>query len=677
MDKFLQHLAEEFQLPLQSPVLIFSLILFIILLAPILLKKIKVPGIIGLIIAGIIIGPQGLDIIEQDKIEIFSTIGLLYIMFIAGLDLDLNQFKANRNKSLLFGLFTFMIPLVIGFPVCYYLLSIGDPHFDFDASLLTASMFATHTLVTYPIVGKIGVAKNKAVAVTVGATILTDTAVLILLAVILGSHAGGLSPEFWIRLSISVVLFSAFMFLVIPRIAKWFFEKFSSEKHSHYIFVLAVVFLAGFLAEMTGLEAIIGAFFAGLALNKLIPTSSTLMNRIEFFGNSLFIPFFMISVGMIVDLSVITSGWMALVIAGSLTVVALFGKWLAAFFSQLVFRFTKAQRNLMFGLTGAHAAATLAVIIVGHQAGILDDNVLNGTVILILIACIIASFVTEKAAKDIIKETDGDVDLEPIVNNEFILIPIANTFNLEKMLNFSIFVKDKKSTNPLSILTVVPNNEEAETKIVKARQRLENAVKEAKASETKVKVIATIDHNAASGIARTAREVMANMVFVGWPPKTGFIDKIIGDKMDSIISVTKKTLFVCDFQSPLINHKRLFLVVPPHAEFEEGFVVWIDKVSKLSTELSIPLSLYCTTETYKAIQKYIENNKLSLKTNFNEFRDWETFFILLKTEVKSTDFLIVVGARSGYISHVRHFERFPRKLEHYYPDLTKIMIYPE
>jgi Kef-type K+ transport system membrane component KefB len=329
-------------------------------LSPILLRKLNIPGIIGLIIAGVVIGPYGLNILEKNSaIDLFSTIGLLYIMFIAGLELDMNEFKSNRNKSLLFGFFTFIIPLGIGFPVCFYLLG-----YDFNASFLTASMFATHTLVAYPIVSKLGVSKNQAVAITVGGTILTDTAVLIILAVIMGNSQGNLNSEFWIRLGVSLAIFSAIMFLIIPRIAKWFFRKLESEKHSHYIFVLSMVFLAAFLAEVAGVEPIIGAFVAGLALNKLIPHSSALMNRIEFIGNSLFIPFFLISVGMLVDISVILSGPTALIVAGTLSVVALFGKWFAALFTQLIFKYSKAQRQLIFGLSSAHAAATLAVIVI-------------------------------------------------------------------------------------------------------------------------------------------------------------------------------------------------------------------------------------------------------------------------------------------------------------------------
>lgn len=673
---FLEQLSEHFALPLQNPVLIFSLILFIILLAPIILRKIRIPGIIGLILAGIVIGPEGFNVLDSDKIEIFSTIGLLYIMFIAGLELDMNQFKAHRNKSLVFGFFTFAIPMAIGYPIYYYGLGHWDDNISKEAALLTASMFATHTLVTYPIVSLLGLSKNVATSITVGATIITDTAVLILLAIILGSHSGGLTQEFWIQLGIGIVLFSAFMFFVIPWLTRWFFRQFASEKHSHYIFILAVVFLAAFLSEIAGLEPIIGAFFAGLALNKLVPNSSTLMNRIEFIGNSLFIPFFFISVGMIVDVSVIFNGPFALIIAATLTIVALIGKWLAAWITQLVFKFSKGQRNLIFGLSSAHAAATLAIIMVGHEAGIIDDNILNGTVVLILITCIVASFVTEKASVEVIKETEDDYMSDPAMTNETILLPIVNTHNIEKMLDFSVYVKDKNSSIPLTILTVVPNTVEAEKKIIQTKESLELVLKETTASETKVDVTAAIDHNAASGIARTAREIMADLIFLGWPEKVGFVDRIIGDKMDSIISLTEKTLFICDFKSPLIDNKRLFLVIPPHAEFEDGFGVWMNKLIQLSIELSMPIELRCIQTTYDFIKNYIKKNKVSVSINFDEFKDWEDFFILSR-DIKNKDLLIVVGARKDYISYNGNMERLPGKLEKHMPNQSKIIIYSQ
>ncbi len=675
MTDFFNHLIHEFKLPLGNPVLIFSLILFIILLSPILLKRLNIPGIIGLIISGVIIGPYGLGILEKNSaIDLFSTIGLLYIMFIAGLELDLNEFKSNRNKSLLFGLFTFLIPLTIGFPVCFYFLGYG-----FDTSLLTASMFATHTLVAYPIVSKLGISKNQEVAITVGGTILTDTAVLIILAVIIGNSQGNLNQEFWIRLGVSLVVFTVIMFQIIPRIAKWFFRELESEKHSHYIFVLSVVFFAAFLAEVAGIEPIIGAFVAGLALNKLIPHSSALMNRIDFIGNSLFIPFFLISVGMLVDVTVILSGPTALIVAATLSVVALFGKWFAALFTQLVFKYSRAQRQLIFGLSSAHAAATLAIILVGYKAGILDENILNGTIILILITCVVSSFATEKAAKKIVAETENDIiDLERAngTNNEHILLPIANVENIEKLVEFSIFIKDKKSPNPVSILSVVSNNNEAEINILKARNKLQEFVEQASASETNVNIITTIDHNITSGITRISREILADIIILGWPRRAGFMAKLIGDKVDGILSNTDKTTLISRIQKPLALHKKMTIAVPPLAEHENGFEHWLTKTTKLAQELSIPIHMHCNEATENAISKAFKSLKLPASVTFNAFSDWEDFLILGRN-IHEDDLFILVSTRKGGASYMTVLENLPIKLEKHFPSNNLLVIYPK
>jgi Kef-type K+ transport system membrane component KefB len=675
MIEFFRHLLQEFELPLNNPVLIFSLILFIILLSPILLKKINIPGIIGLIISGVIIGPHGLNILAKNSaVDLFSTIGLLYIMFIAGLELDMNEFKANKNKSLLFGFFTFIFPLTIGFPVCFYLLN-----YDFNASFLTASMFATHTLVAYPIVSKLGIAKNQAVAITVGGTILTDTAVLIILAVIMGSSQGNLNQAFWIKLTISLAIFSAIMFLVIPRVAKWFFKKLESEKHAHYIFVLSVVFFAAFLAEVAGVEPIIGAFVAGLALNPLIPQSSALMNRIEFIGNSLFIPFFLISVGMLVDISVILSGPTALIVAGTLSVVAIFGKWIAAFFTQIVFKYSKTERQLIFGLSSAHAAATLAVILVGYKAEILDENILNGTIILILITCIVASFATEKAAKKIaiceeeISHEDAHKDQ---ILDEHILIPLAKTSATSSLLDFALLIKDKKSSNPITLLTIVPNNDQAEKNILRYRKAVDKFVIQGSASEVKINTIARIDHNPASGIARTSKEIMSDIVIVGWPRKTGFLDKIFGENVDSIINNVDKSLFICRFEKTFIEEKRLVFICPPFSERGAGFQLLLQKICRLSQELSIPIVIYAEYKTHQSIQQIANYLKLNAKLGFKSILDWDDFEAI-SDEIKPTDLIVFNLSRKGSVSYQSIFDKLPQKFEKSFSENNLILVYPQ
>ncbi|AMP97489.1 Sodium:proton antiporter [Pedobacter cryoconitis] len=665
------HITKQFQLPFTNPVLIFSLLLFIILIAPILLGRIKIPGIVGFIIAGILIGPNGFNILKKNSaIELFATIGLLYIMFIAGIELDLAEFKKKKHKSFIFGFLTFAVPILIGFPVCYYLL-----HYSLLTSILTASMFATHTLVAYPIVNKFGIAKNEAVAVTVGGTILTDTAVLIILAVIMGSVEGELNSSFWIQLAISLTIFTATVFIVIPKIAKWFFTKLESEKTSHYIFVLSVVFFSAFLAQLAGIEPIIGAFVAGLALNRLIPHSSILMNRIEFVGNALFIPFFLISVGMLVDLRVLFRGPDALIVAGALTVVAIVGKYFSATLTQWIFKYTKNQRLLIFGLSSAHAAATLAIILVGYQAKIIDDNILNGTIILILVTCVFASFATEKASRNIVSEEEL-TGPEMIQNQENILIPIADFNNMNTMLDLAVLFKDKNSDQPINLLSVVPDSDNAQANLLIARKKLNDSAKYASGNDTMVKVIATLDHNVSSGVLRIAKEKSANIIISGWPRKNTVIDKFLGDKSAALIENSPANLFILHLHKPITVHTSIQLVCPPAYLMEKNMQVWLAKVCKLSVELSLSVDCFCDESTKKHIEHALLLMKSSVSFKFDSteiWKDWRK----LKERIMPDDFMIVVLDRKLETTYLLSLTYTQRKLEHLFESQTKLLIYPQ
>lgn len=666
-------LAHAFDIPLSNPVLIFALVLFIILLSPILLRRIKIPGIIGLILSGVAVGPHGLNLLEKSSaVDLFSTIGLLYIMFIAGLELDMNEFRKTRHKSVAFGFLTFAIPMMIGYPVCHYILG-----YDVLASAMISSMFATHTLVSYPVVNSYGISKNEAVAITIGGTILTDTAVLIILAVIIGASQGQLDQEFWITLGISFAIFLSIMLGVVPRIAKRFFQKVEGEKTAHYIFVLTVVFFAAFLAELAGLEHIIGAFVAGLALNKLIPHSSALMNRIEFIGNAIFIPFFLISVGMIVDVSVLLNGPAALVIAGTLTVVAIFSKWIAAWFTQLIYGYSSAQRQVIFGLSGAHAAATLAVIMVGYRYEIIDENVLNGTIVLILVTCIVATLATEAASKKVVLA--GDQDEMPseknIAREEQLMLPIANLNNMESLLDFATLIKSNHSPHPITVLTVVPNNEMADQNLKRARKNLDSTAKYASGSETEVNMMATIDYNIASGISRAAREVAADGILLGWPSRPGIIEKMVGEKTESILNQTDTSLFMCHVEKPLVLQKRIVVFCPPLAESELGFEFCMDKMLRLSQELTIPILYVCNGRTKDSVSAYMERNKNSTRVLFAEHSEWDDL-ATLRGLVKDNDLVVFISARQGEVSYRHSFDGIPKKLGKVYAEHNRVLVFP-
>lgn len=664
----------DFSLPLKDPVPIFSLVLFIILLAPIILRKFRIPSIIGLIIAGMAIGDHGFKVIEKGSIDLFGQAGLLYIMFLAGLELDMTEFRKNRHRSLVFGAFTFFLPLALGYVMCTYVL-----HFNLMASLLISSMFATHTLVAYPLASRLGITKNEAVTVAVGGTIITDTAVLLILAIITGAEAGNLNTAFWLRLGISLTIFALIVLWGFPMIGRWFFKKIKDDKTSHFIFVLALVFLAGFLAELAGVEAIIGAFLAGLALNQLIPHTSPLMNRMEFVGNALFIPFFLISVGMIVDLRVLMKGPEALMIAGALTAMALFSKFLAAFFTQLSFGYSPTQRNIIFGLSSAHAAATIAVVLIGFRMGIINENVLNGTIVLILITCMVGSFVTESAGRKL-AIIEAEKKPETTGGPERMLIPIANPEKMESLLDFALMVKDPGSEAPVHPLVVVQDDEEAKEKIVISNKMMEKALIHAAASESNVQVVTRIDLNVTDGISRAVKELLISDVILAWSDKNSATDRIFGTifgtTTDNVLQSVWETVYICNFQHPLNTTKKLVLVLPANAEYEIGFAHNLSKITLLAKQAGARIVIYCGRKTQAAVQQFIANAKTSVEVTFQQLDHMEDFLVLARN-VSRDDLLVVVSARKGTISYQPYLENIPGRLSRHFRDNNVLLVYPE
>lgn len=678
MNSFIQHFLQEFHLPLTNPVLVFSIILFIILLAPIVLRKLRIPGIIGLIISGIVIGPKGLGIIgensiaEEGWIKLFSTIGLLYIMFMAGLDLDLNQFKRYYKRSVVFGAMTFFIPLMLGFPICYYGLNLSPM-----ASLLTASMFSTHTLVAYPMVAKFGLTKHHSVAISVGGTILTDTAVLIILAIISSASNGNLDLAFWIRLITSLLFFSFIMFYLLPKITRWFLRKLDSEKTSQYILILSVVFFAAFLAEVAGVEHIIGAFVSGLVLNRLIPHNSVLMNRIDFIGNALFIPVFLIFVGMVVDYRALFQGSWPLIIAGVLTGFAIFSKWLAAWVTQQIYRMSGPERRMIFGLSTSHAAATLAIIMVGYQGNILDLNVVNGTILLILITCMVASFVTENAGKEmlmLLAEKGEDEVLESKLRNKHLVVAMNKLEGNEKVLEFALQVSDPKVINPISVVSVLPNSRQAQQIIHKSRKNLEEIVKHFSGYEAKLNTIATVDLNISSGISRVALELVADAVIVNDSNRPNFLKMIVGNDRQHLMESCDKTIFFCQIDKPSVDYHRLIVVAPPHAELENYFISWAERVLRYSNELKLELHAFTTESCFERLMRVGEANQIVTKALWHELNQKEDFFHL--AVVDNNDFMVVISARPGSIAHTVDQEAFGLKILKAYENNDWVLIYP-
>lgn len=657
--------------PFEDPVLIFTLVLLIILIAPIILNKLRIPGIVGLILAGVIIGPNGFNLLQRDaSIILFGTVGLLYIMFLAGLEIDMIDFKKNKNKSLIFGAFTFLIPITLGTLIFYYLLE-----YELLSAILLSSMFSSHTLIAYPIASRLGISKNEAVTITIGGTIITDTAVLLVLAVVAGSSEGNLDFLYWFKLAISLSIFAGIVMFVFPYIAKWFFKHIEGEKGAQYIFVLTMVFAAAFLAELAGVEAIIGAFLAGLALNTLIPHTSALMNRIEFVGNNIFIPFFLINVGMIVDLRVLFRGPEALIIAGTIVVVALVTKFLAAWATQKTFGYSAIQRNLIFGLSSAHAAATLAVILVGFNLGIINEDALNGTIVLILVTCLVSSFVTEKTGKKLaIIESRRKPNLSE--KPDRILVPIANPGNIEKLIDLSIMLKNPDYHEPIYPLAVVIDNEQAEEEIYRKNKMLQEAITHASATDNDVQLVSKIDINVASGILRAIKELMITEVILGWNAKITTKDRIFGTVLDNLLENTEQMILVCKIMQPLNTISRIVVIVPANAELERGYMRWIRSVKLLAQQLGAKVVFMGGTRTLNNLKTAVKASKPAIDAEYLP-RPTMTAFEKNEAGIAADDMVVVLLARRGTVSYSSQLDYVPRVLSRNYKENSFIIIYPE
>ncbi len=668
----------DFSLPLKNPVVIFSLVLFIILFAPILLNRLKIPHIIGLILAGIIIGPYGFNLLLRDSsIVLFGTVGLLYIMFTAGLEIDLEEFRINRVKSLVFGLYTFVFPMIFGTITGYFLLG-----FSLPSSILLAAMFASHTLLAYPIAGKYGIARIRSVTLTIGGTIITDILALLVLAAVTGMVKGEIGVSFWVRLAISTVIFGLVIFLLYPVIARWFFKKFD-DHISQYIFVLAMVFLGAFLAEVAGLEAIVGAFLAGLALNKFIPHSSALMNRIDFVGNAFFIPFFLISVGMLVDFRVLFNGWNALLIALVMTVLAILTKFIAAWVTQKTYRLTADERRMIFGLSTARVGATLAVVLVGYNliigetaAGepirLLNEDVLNGAILMILVTCTVSSFVVEKASRALaLSEDNQDAIMD---SPDKILVSLAYPDTVTELVDLGLMLKGGASLTPMYALTVVSDEDENGASSASSKKMMQLAIHHAAASSNTITPLVRHDMNIGNGIIYSIREQQITDVVIGFHHNASQED-FLGKTTAEILKRVAETVFIYKSSQPFNTIRKMIIAVTPQAELEPGFSHWFKKLCSISRATGISMEFYATDETIGELNdlRQLLASKPAMK--FFPFSNWDDF-LAFTGRVKKDDMLVIISSRPDHVSFHAQLKKLPYFLTNYFLENNFIIVYP-
>ncbi len=666
-------------LPLEDPILKFMLILVIILAAPLLLNKLKIPYLLGLIIAGAVIGPRGLNIVLHDSSIILSgTAGLLYIMFLSGLDMDMSDFRHSSRRSLVFGLYTFTVPLGLGILAGYYILG-----FSLLSSILLAGLFASQTLIAYPIVSKLGIARDKAVTIAAGGTVITDTLALLLLTVIVGMATGNVDTAFWWQLGISVTICIAVIVFLFPLLAHWFFKQ-CSDSVAQYIFVLVMVFLGAWFAQLAGLEPIIGAFLAGLALNRLIPRTSPLMNRIEFVGNAIFIPFFLIGVGMLIDYRAFFRDWHSVEVALVMIVLITAAKFIAAYLTQKTFRLTRDQRTVIFGLSSAHVAATLAAVTVGYNVilghtpdgepiRLLGESVLNGTILMILTTCTISTFATQHGAHNIAMKTTPEVDAPP--QEDHLLIPVANEQAVEELIGLSMMLRIARKPNGLYALHAIDNRIEDPNVEKQGRKMLDTAASAAAAGGIYLQPLLRYDVNITNAIVSVVRERNISGIVMGLhqeqTPGTPMLG--IGRMAVDVLAQTNITTLFYHAMQPLTTLKRHLIVVPEKAEKEAGFQDWIGRIRNLADNSGVKIVFFASGTTTKYLRTAI--NKRSSRIGYVNFDRWDDLPSIAH-DLRTDDCLWVVMSRRERISYHPAMSRIATYLEQAFSGYSVVLVYP-
>jgi Kef-type K+ transport system membrane component KefB len=665
-------------LPIEDPLLKFLIELIIILCIPLLLNKIKVPHLLGLIIAGAVIGPNGFNVLSRDSsVVVTGTTGLLYIMFLAGLEIDMGDFKRNKWKSITFSIYTFIVPFVLGLAGGYYIL-----HFSLLTSVLFASLFSSHTLIVYPMVSKLGIAKNLAVNITVGGTMITDVLSLVVLAVVVGMSQGEVGTEFWLRLSASMIVFALIVLLFFPIIARWFFKN-VEDKISQYIFVIVMIYLAALLAELAGIEAIIGAFFAGLALNRLIPHTSSLMNRVDFVGNAIFIPFFLISVGMLIDFSAFIKSWETLGVASIMIVASIGGKYIAALLTKKTFRLTNDEGQLIFGLSAASAAATLASVMVGYNiiisenaAGepirLLNEHVLNGSILLILISCTVSSFVSMASAQRI---ADADKDETVSGNNEEqerILLAVNHEHTVEKMVNLGLLVKTHSNKDRLFAVNVI-NDDMNESSAKNAEKILATAVHMAAAADVKLKPITRHDNDVVTGINNVVKEQNVTDLIIGLEGDKGFSTSFVYNMHNGYLRNKHINVMIYHAVQPVATVKKYVVLIPANAEREAGFFHSLLRIWNIGRNSGATMRFYASGDTVNVLKRIIAKANIEAKfTIVNSWKDAQNAAL----DLKENEGLIVMMADRGMQSYFSKMRNVPELLNEKLKTNNYMLIYP-
>ena len=663
--------------PITNPSLIFLLVLVIILLAPIIMGKLRIPHIIGMVLAGVAIGQYGFNIlVRDDSFELFGRVGLYYIMFLAALEMDVEGVKKNKGKLSLFGLLTFAVPFTLTFIMSEWLL--GYPTI---ASLLLGCLMASNTLIAYPIVSRYGQQRKPSVALSVGASMLSLLVALVVLAALVASHNGQTGVLFWLWFVAKFVIYCGGLTLLIPKLTRWFLRRYS-DAVMQFIFVMAMLFMSAVLSESIGLEGIFGAFLSGLILNRYIPHVSPLMNRIEFIGNALFIPYFLIGVGMLINVRLAFSDTGVLWVALAITLFGTAGKAIAAYLSALMFRLPlNTSGNMMFGLTSAHAAGAIAIIMVGMRLTTPDGSVLvtgemlNGVVLMILLTCLISTVVTEQAAQQITLR-DKEIPQEDTQDDEKMLIPMKYPEYAVRLVNLAIMMRNPKLGRGLVGLSVVYDDVDMRLNQERGQRLLEKVQQYAAAADVKMQTQVRVAANIANGIKHAFKEFRASEIIIGMHMHPEVSASFWGEFHQSLFNGLNRQIIMARLKQPLSTIRRIEVAVPSRAQFEPGFYRWLERVARLSVNLECRTIFHGRTDTLALINQYVRNRHPEMRVEFMQMDHWNEMPRLAAT-IAEDHLFIVIAARKGTVSYKNALEHLPEEIQQFFSGKNIIIIFPD
>lgn len=665
-------LLDSLPFPITDPVLVFGMVMLIIFTAPLLFKRFKIPGIIGLILFGAIVGPSAIGLLDRDAtMVLLGTVGLIYLMFMAGLSIDLNQFNKMKGQSLVFGLFSFFIPQLMALVAGLYLLG-----YSMESSLLLGSIVGSHTLLAYPLARRLGIAKNKAVTMAMGGSIVTDLISLIVLAVVMASLGGELNSVFWVKFVSLMVLYGAAVLYLLPRIGRWFFRNVQNDTSIEYAFLLCCLFVSAALAQAIGLAPIIGAFLAGLALNNLVPENSTSMLRIQFVGDALLVPFFLISVGMLVDFKVLFSSFDVWIYAFVFTLIVLVGKISAAWIIRGVFRFSQTEFGVVAGLTTPQAAATLAVTLVGFEVGLFSQNAVNAVIVMILITCIIGPMLVENYGRKLAIEEDDDELLGPSVGHHRILVPLANPTTATALIDLAMMMRDPTSSEPLHPLIVARDGDDVQAQVANSEKMLGHAVIHATAANIPVQPVTRVDLNIASGIVRAIKELRISAIVIGWNGQVSTQQRIFGSVLDQLLGDTSQMLLVSKLDKPINTNTRMLLIIPPLVEREVGFASTLRAMKFLSSQIGAQIHIHTVSDCAKRIVEINKTIKPDLDIKVQSYPNWNDMMVGIRSRLQPDDLCVLFNVRESAIGWQPGLNRLPRSLTSMRPDMNLIVAYP-